>query len=154
MNCVNIWAVTIGWVLIVVGWFITNAQNNKRESLKELRASLDDVIRDIHETQLNALKYYTSEVDNSHQLAFEIKTSQSRILSKIERLKAIHKGYFSLEKLSEYMHALTGEDFESSHRHVRSYNDQNDDSLLNITFQTNTLINHLETDYCNIFGKH
>lgn len=153
MSEVSPWAVFVGWLLIVGGWFITNSQNNKRESRKELRASLDNVIKDIHETQLNALKYYTSEVEESYQLAFEIKASQSRILSKIERLRALHAGYFSLEKLSEYMHALTGEDFESSCRRVRSYKNQNDDLLLNITFQTNTLINHLESDYCEIFSK-
>ena len=88
----------LGWCFIIIGWLYNNRQSNLREDRKELRASIDNVIDEIHNIQLKAVEYYTTPAKTSAKLAFEIKSSQARLIVKFERLSKLHNGFFKIER--------------------------------------------------------
>ena len=143
----------IGWFLIIVGWLYNNHQSNVRESRKELRASLNNIEQEIHEIQLKALEYYITKVSDSDKLAFEIKAGQDRLVTKIERLEKLHKGYFKTDSLVDFLDVITGGDFEEKNREIRSYSSESDNLLIEISHSADDLINCLEDDFCKIFNK-
>jgi len=147
------WASLVGWILIIAGWFYTNHQNNVRESRKELRSFLDNVIKDIDEVQQKALEYYTKSPDETLKLGFEIKASQQRLIAKIERIGRIHSSFKNTIPVIDFMDSITGNDFEILDRKARSFNQTEDPLLMTISLETNKLIDILEVNYCSEFKK-
>lgn len=154
-NCSNIgWLFSlIGWILIVIGWLYNNTQSNKRESRKELRASLDNILDEVHDIQEKALLYYVTAYKDSHELAFKIKAAQDRLITKTERLSSLHKGYFESSRLVKFIDVVTGGDFEEKKRKVRSYSDKSDNLLIEISHSADKLISNFESDYCEVVEK-
>lgn len=142
-----------GWVIIVIGWLWNNHQSNVRESRKELRSSLDIINKEINLIHEKAAEYFTSPAENSEKLAYEIKSSQQKLVTKIERLQIIHNDYFKHKELIKFMDVITGGDFEEKNRKERKYSDLTDNLLIEILYSANTLIDLLENDYCEIVKK-
>lgn len=141
--------VFIGWIVLVVGWIYTNHTNNLRESRKELKSLLDALIMDINALKDKALIYYVSPIKGSEQLSFEIVTAQHRIISRIELLSKKYPGIplKTTTEIVHFMEAISGGDFDSYTRKVRSYSKQTNNHLLRICHKSDDLCNALESDF-------
>lgn len=54
---------SISWVLIAAGWAVVNDQNNKRETRKEVRASLLELYKILDDIEDAAYEYHTTDGD-------------------------------------------------------------------------------------------
>jgi hypothetical protein len=148
-----IWLAVLGWAIIVIGWLYNNNQSNMRENRKELRSSLDNIINEIDDVHKKAIEYYTKSPKDSGELAFHIKVSQARLISKVERLSKLHEGHFKAMPLVHFMDVITGGDFEEKKRKIRKYSDTSDNLLIDISYSADSLIGILESDFCEIVKK-
>lgn len=76
------------WLIVVVGWWIVDRQNNRRETRKEKRAKLDRVQKDIVELETAACAYHTG-LDHSESSAREIVVSIQRISNDVMGLSLL-----------------------------------------------------------------
>lgn len=53
------WAAVISWLLVILGWFIINRQNNIRETRKEIRAALNQFYDVLNEIEDDAVTYHS-----------------------------------------------------------------------------------------------
>ena len=67
--------------IIIIGWWIINRQNNKRETRKEIRVLLNDVQSMIGEIEAEAILYHTEEYDLARrsQLTFKARLMSKKI---------------------------------------------------------------------------
>lgn len=160
----------ITWLLVLLGWTIVNAQNNRREERKELRAALDRLSLRIEKLVVLSIKYWQSEVSSeSDDTSWEIKrdldnveASINRIvrrsemslpwywLRRSERLRAISVANSNvLTAFDEWAGTLTGGDFESAARVSRSIAD---DLITTNVLRANGVVDCLEAAHEAFYG--
>ena len=111
--------ITGGWLIAVVGWFISNNQANQREKRKETRAEIDAISAAMTELLAKCRVYYTGEPSDaeddlrSAEIAFDVK----RILVRVERLHLrVPELKVAVYACAEFFDAVTGEHFQSKAR--------------------------------------
>jgi hypothetical protein len=77
------WGNVVSWILIVAGWAVINAQNNSRETRKEIRAALLDLYELLDEIEDDAFSYHTGTTGDA-ALARKIKRNISQISTRIK----------------------------------------------------------------------
>ncbi|WP_125468859.1 hypothetical protein [Methylomagnum ishizawai] len=118
------WIQSIPWLLVVLGWYLVNRQNNSREKRKELRALLDQTQKLLDEIEIQAVEYHT--VEATVQRAFFLKRAlglklhqKFEILSKRSlELRLCKKYHIELRK------AITLSNFDSAKYEKKELSDQ------------------------------
>ena len=160
----------ITWLLVLLGWTLVNAQNNRREERKELRAALDRLSLRIEKLVALSIKYWQSDVSSeSDDTSWEIKrdldnveASINRIVRRSEmslpwywlrrskRLGAIAAANSNvLTAFDEWAGILTGGDFESAVRMPRSIAD---DVVTTNVLRANGVVDCLEAAHEAFYG--
>ena len=135
------WSQVVTWLLVILGWWLVNRQNNIREKRKEIRAFIDKLQNSLDELESHAIKYHTSE--KSDDLAFSLKRSlNKKIPNKIALLKSrnldMNKCYPYMKQLRQ---AITLENFDTANFHPR---DISDDLLKKIWLSKENLSHEIE----------
>lgn len=143
------WINWVAWLLVLLGWLVVNHQNNLRESRKELRASLDNIVKDIDALKELSLKYFTTRHKDSYETAFRIKAELARLIRTIERLSNNNPSFNVMPHLGEFMDAVSGDDFENDKRSIKSYSNNIDTSLYNIPYCAENLVQAIELSFAN-----
>ena len=128
----------IPWAIIIIGWFVINAQHNKRELRKELRSSLDDIRNRVVDLENLAVLYHTDE--NNHDLSTKIKVLIERIGYDIETNQLLPSSV-SNERIIHLRQAITMKNFETKSYHEQS---QHSDIVRHIHWHSSQLIQSLE----------
>lgn len=108
------WITLAALAAVVIGWFVSNSQANRREDRKEGRALIDEAKTLVVEICDNAVKY---RCDLQSELATSIKSSLD--LLEVELSRTPHfaiKGGPLMAALVDLQEATTGGDFETSSR--------------------------------------
>lgn len=130
----------VSWVLIVIGWLIVNAQNNLRETRKEARAMSDNAKELAIDTASNAYQYMTTDSINS----VELKSSLEVLEIELERFPDFGPGGRLIQRFNDFADAITGGDFETKDRTVKTANSRE----VNALFQTrNSLLAEIEFQF-------
>ncbi|WP_179405583.1 hypothetical protein [Burkholderia guangdongensis] len=117
----------IPWLLVTVGWFISNAQANRRELRKEVRSEISELENIVKDVGKELRSYYATAPasDLAHERALNIKMSMKALDSRFDRLYCHNLGEFPAEPPVEiqsvreqFFDAVTGEKFESAVRPV------------------------------------
>lgn len=111
------WSKYIPLLLVVAGWAVVNHQNNRRETRKEMRASVDATKKAIIEVSRLAVDYYCGI---GAEAAHEIKWSLQALEIELERLPGFDQRSSLLKRFVEFSEAATGGDFESADRPKRT----------------------------------
>lgn len=98
----------ITWLIVAVGWYIVNNQNNNRETRKEHYQEIGKLIELIQQTENLATSFHTSDEFDPKNNAQIIRNLNkiSLLLSGIHYLKAIH--------LAPFRKSITFKNFEKS----------------------------------------
>lgn len=111
----------ITWLVIIIGWFIVNNQQNKREQRKERRAQIDIFNSNISQLEKKAISYHTN-ILHDEQLAREIKRKFDELRKFSLRIKLI-----DIKDLNRLIIALrrsiTYENFDNGENHAQEAED-------------------------------
>jgi hypothetical protein len=102
----------VSWVLIVAGWVVVNHQNNKRETRKEVRASLLEVYKLLDEIEDAAYEYHSTDGDagKARKIVRAIQQIAPRII--MARRGPIKFKY--TKALADFRRAITFSNFDTS----------------------------------------
>lgn len=102
---------TLALIAVLIGWVVTNRQNNKRETRKEGRSACDAGKKYALEISSKGRKYFS---ERSSDLAFEIKSELDLLEVELSRIPFFGVGANSklMQKFVSFSDALTGDDFE------------------------------------------
>lgn len=107
-------------VLIVLGWYIINKQNDKRETRKELRSLVDKTQNDIDEVVTQAIRFHTDKYDGLEGMM--VQTRLGRITTAATNLGEI----FSTDLNSycvDFRQSITQYNFDKSEHRPLEQND-------------------------------
>jgi hypothetical protein len=136
----------VPWVLVIVGWWFVNSQNNIREKRKEIRTLMDKIQSLLDDIESQAIQYHTSE--ESSDLAFQLKRSLNQKLS--NRLEILKLRSLNVDKcyslLKQFRQAVTLENFDT-----KSFKPQNisDDLITKIWLAKDKLSYELEKSFAS-----
>lgn len=144
--------VTVGWLIVAVGWLINNLQANNREKRKESRAEIEAICKAASEVIAKSRKYYSflpsDEEDDvrTAEISFEVK----RILIRTERLNRrvphFTKAVFAC---GEFFDCVTSNPFASKNREKHGPGSQ---TLQGIETSVHNLIDQLEEGFSSAFS--
>lgn len=98
----------INVLAVIIGWWIINYQNNKRETRKEVRSALNEIQKLIAELSAEAIGYHTEK--RNRRLEEVISSSAHMLSFKIQfAVKPI--GTVHTEKINAYKDALMKDNF-------------------------------------------
>jgi hypothetical protein len=104
----------ITWLLVILGWYLVNRQNNAREKRKELRALLDQTQKLLDDIETQAIAYHT--VEATGERAFFLKCTISQKLK--HKLDVLSRRSLNLESsltlLKELRKSITLNNFDSA----------------------------------------
>lgn len=98
-------------VAVLIGWVVTNHQNNKREARKEGRSACDSGKKYALEIAAKGKKYLCNR---DSEIAFEIKSELDLLEVELGRIPCFGVGSNStlMRKFINFSDAITGDDFE------------------------------------------
>ncbi|XVO22229.1 MAG: hypothetical protein HEQ15_06840 [Betaproteobacteria bacterium] len=99
-------------------WFYRNWQDRRKEERKDVRNSIDAIVKLIEEVETAADAYYAAAADDVRcpDLAHTIRTKTKYIGRKVHQL-TLHLGETNLAGLSfRFRQAVSGGDFDSAER--------------------------------------
>jgi len=134
---------TLALFAVIVGWIVTNRQNNKRETRKEGRSACDSAKKYALEISAKGKKYLCTRDD---ELAFEVKSELDLLEIELSRIPyfAIGQNSTLLEKFILFSESITENDFEQKNApHLRP----TDERILNIIRQRNQLMHEVERQF-------
>jgi len=101
----------VSWILIIVGWVIVDSQNNKRETRKEVRASLLDLYKHLDAIEDAAFLYHstTGDASEARKITRDIQQIAPRIV--MARRGRMRVNY--AQPLAAFRKAVTYENFDS-----------------------------------------
>ena len=105
-------AQSISWVLIVAGWMVINNQNNRRETRKEVRASLLELYKFLDEIEDSAYEYHTTDGDTGK--ARKILRAIQQIAPRIIMARRGPIVFHYTKALTNFRRAITFENFDTS----------------------------------------
>ncbi|WP_334006158.1 hypothetical protein [Burkholderia gladioli] len=78
----------VPWILITIGWFISNHQANRRELRKEARSVIEEIAKIVAEVGKDLKTYYKAkyESDEEVEAALSVKIGIKNIATRVERL--------------------------------------------------------------------
>lgn len=96
---------------VIIGWIVTNNQNNKRETRKEGRSACDSIKKYTLEIAAKGRIYLDSRESD---LAFDIKSDLDLLEVELSRIPYFGIGENStlMRKFIAFSEAITGDDFE------------------------------------------
>lgn len=105
---------TLAFFAVLIGWTVTNHQNNKRESRKEGRSACDSIKKYTLEISANGIKYLATR---DFETALEIKNDLDLLEVELSRIPYFGIGPNStlMQKFIIFSDALTGDDFEQKY---------------------------------------
>jgi hypothetical protein len=109
----------VSWLLVAVGWFISNGQANQREKRKETRSEVDAICKVVAEVLIKCRTYYSTppndpkDDERGSEIAFEV----HRIVTRTERLQD-RVIYFNkaVDSVGSFFDAITSAPFQSKTR--------------------------------------
>ena len=119
---VSNYAVT--WVVIILGWFIVNHQNNKRETRKEIRTQLDIFTKKIKLLEDNSIRYHKN-AHHDPNLSKTIKRDIDYLIKLTKRLKLLETTILN-RRIITFRKSITFDNFDNQDKHIK----QNEDSPL------------------------
>lgn len=101
-------------VIVIIGWCVTNHQNNQREERKEIKAAVDALVKIIDSTTILAIEYYSNDGDARKKARSQLIPMFARIETKIDVLQI----YANIPEITSdfglFFEAITNGDFDSS----------------------------------------
>ncbi|MES9901581.1 MAG: hypothetical protein ABW168_02730 [Sedimenticola sp.] len=137
----------VTWLIVIVGWFIVNHQNNNRETRKEILAKLDGTINLINEVEGVAIKFHSGDYD---------KNISRSILTQIDRIsRAIASSHMPMPKNMTYKvvcfrKSITLLNFDESEHVFKALNDPLFDK---IAAETQSLVDAIEDAYAYTYHR-
>lgn len=133
------WSAPISWALVIVGWIVINAQHNKRETRKEVRAALNDLYDLLNEIEDEAFTYHTGTGDAL--LSRRIKRQLAQIFPRLHLalLKTIDVRCAS--EIGAFRRAVTLHNFDTAGHRALVAGDQ---AFEEITITKERLVNRIE----------
>lgn len=125
----------------LIGWYVVNRQNNKREARKEERALIDGVKKLVIDLTGQARNYMCTET-RDEGIEAEIKLRLSQVEIELERLPGYVTTSVLVDAMAAFGDAATGADFESATRTARSNSDPEPQAL---ALARNDLLQKLES---------
>lgn len=134
-------AQVITWVLIIGGWWVINRQNNWRESRKETRAALNQLLDELNQIELQAYQYHQASPP-SLVMGRDLKLALSRVSNFIDRQNLLPRG--KRQPLAKLRRAITLNNFDTEH-----FMTQEDDSelLAGVSAAKDQLVDALERQF-------
>jgi hypothetical protein len=139
-----------GWLMTMVGWFVSNRQSVSRERRKEVRSEVDACGKAAEAILLLCRRYYTKpatdslEAETSAQLNFDL----YRLFSRVERLEERYKKFDAINCAVELLDSATGGEFQSADRAAVT---ANADILRKIEADIHVLMEALEAGFADQF---
>lgn len=128
-------------ILVVIGWWVVNAGNTKRENRKEARALLDSA----KITILECAKLGVEDmVAGASHHSYAIKAGLDNIEIEFERMPNWGKASPLMSRFIEFSEALTGGDFDAKQRQRR---DLADPEIACVTLCRNRLLTEMERQF-------
>jgi hypothetical protein len=141
----------IAWIIVFVGWFVTNRQANQREKRKEIRADVDRITGMIRQLVDDHRLYFTAPVGSPEEIrnGVAIKASFQRISMALERQTGRIECAESKAHFVQLYELMTGGDFEDTSRKVRN---QSDHSFVTAASFAERTINAIERGFLAKFS--
>jgi hypothetical protein len=125
----------------LIGWYVVNLQNNKREARKEERALIDGVKKLVIDLTGQARSYMCAEA-RDEGVETEIKLKLSQVEIELGRFPRYAETPALVDAVAAFGDAATGADFESATRTARKNSDPEPQAL---ALARNDLLQKLES---------
>lgn len=139
-NLINVFA-------IVVGWWIINGQNNRREVRKEVRALLNDIQAMIGELEAESILHHTEKYNVTRRalLTFKARLMSQKVEIATQPLKVDRSKH-----INDFRNSIMGKNWD---KHEHRLLDMDDDILKGIRQCSSDLSIQLERDFSNFYHK-
>lgn len=136
-------------LMVALGWRVVSRENDKREKRKEIRSILNEVRQLLTQVEMRAIEYYRIEPEKSKDLAIQIKQQIKQIATLVTMVTRLSTKFDLSEAMMEFRSAVTGGDFESANRPLRSSDDQ---LFAQISLTSAELLNLMEEIFSSIYS--
>lgn len=142
-------ALYVGLVITLIGWFVNNKSANKRENRKECRAEVDACCKLAADLFDKAKAYYSSiPKAEDRPVAAEIRFNVQRLFIRVERLQERHQKFEVIGACEEMLDSITGDSFESANRKAINLSDV---LIIKIENDVHFLMDQLELGFYKTF---
>ena len=139
---------TVTWLIVLIGWFVIDKQNNRREQRKEIRAAIDALGEMLDVLEQDAINFHTSGFDE--RKGSELRLAIQRLSARVGRLSFSENVNLNT-RIIDLRRAITLRNFESTNHNVQ----QNDSQIiLTIAAAKDSLIDELEFLFKERFLRH
>lgn len=138
----------ITWLVIIIGWFIVNNQQNIREKRKERRAQLDDFNGNIIQLEKKAISYHINAT-HDEQLAREIKRNLDVIRKFAIRIKLLDTKILN-RVIINLRQSITYKNFDNGTNHNQET--ENSELVGGIYSACDTFIDSMESSFQNKYN--
>lgn len=134
----------VQWITLILGWFVIDRHNNRRELRKEKRTVIDRLLVELETVENIAVNYHTSS-HHQTEIARDIKVRLNRIAKLIKRESLLTPKVFN-HRMVEVRRTITIRNFDTPDFISQP---QESDILAAIAAAKDALVHELETH----FGK-
>lgn len=135
----------VTWIVVALGWFVIDRQNNKRELRKEHRALVTQLTDDLDNIASTSIEFHKSKKFNSSE-SKKIKLGIQRIANNINRNLLVTDS----KKIFYFRRSITGTNFDPG-----VFQQQNEASqiLTDILEYKDELVEELEDTFCKKYPR-
>jgi hypothetical protein len=136
----------VTWGLVVGGWLLVNSQNNIRERRKEVRSSLDKLLKRLDQLEIKAISYHTG-LTASYEKATHLKLELSRIKKQIDYLHLLALS-FNEDTMIKLRQAITLNNFDTVKFEPQGFHSK---IISNISTAKDRVVDQLEMAFADKF---
>ncbi len=110
-------AATVQLLIIIGGWFFIARDNDRRERRKELRLTLNELIKQVHNLEFEAIAYFGAPNDDGEALrTANLQRGLKRLGLSLQRLRDLNPDLVVTPQLVRFRHRMTYYDFGAADR--------------------------------------
>jgi hypothetical protein len=135
----------ITWVLVGIGWFLVNRQNDLREARKELRSKITELCKLVSDIEADATTFYARAGNAAEAVSDRGKITHKLSLLGVGVSQITPRHHPILGALVTFRQSITGDAFDEEARASLRYNNPTLDS---VRAAAEMLVDQLESAFC------
>jgi len=134
-------------IVVIIGWYVINRHNNKREKRREVRTQLDSFISLVSDIEKNSVKYHI-EQDHNEEIARTIKRNIGALRKFAIRLNLLDTNILNRSNIN-LNRAITMKNFDNGENHIPE--SENGELIAGIYSVCDDFVEAMESGYNKIY---
>jgi hypothetical protein len=140
----------ITWILVAIGWYLVNMQNDKREARKELRAKVTELCKLVSDIEADTTVFYARSGDAEQAAADRGKITHKLSLLGVGTSQIAPRYHPVIETVVAFRKSITPDEFDEESRPPLKYSHP---TLDGVRFAAEQLVSELEAAFSKRYSQ-